>query len=47
MNDVYAEPINNPTFKQDGNESSILQIKYYNPPDFMFQHLPVKENEKM
>ena len=34
---------NNQTFKQDGNESAILKIKYYNPSNLMFQHLPVKQ----
>ena len=33
----------NHTFNQDGNESAYSKIKYYNPPDLMFQQLPVKE----
>ena len=41
MNDVYVEAFNNQTLKQDGNESAILKIKFYNPLDFIFQHLPV------
>ena len=43
MNDVYVEAFNNQTFNQDGDESAILTLKYYNPPDLIFQHLPVKE----
>ena len=43
MNDVYVEAFNNQTFKQDGDESVILKIKFYNPPNLIFQHLPVKE----
>ena len=43
MTDVYVEAFNNQTFKQGGNESAILRIKYYNPPDLIFQHLPVKK----
>ena len=46
MNDVYVEAFNNQTFYQDGDESAILRIKYYNPPDLIFQHLPVKEKVK-
>ena len=43
MNDVYVEAFNDQTFNQDGGESAILTIKYYNPPDLIFQHLPIKE----
>ena len=43
MDDVYVEAFNNQSFNEDGNESAILTIKYYNPPDLIFQHLPVKE----
>ena len=43
MNDVYVEAFNNQSFKEDGDESAILTIKYYNPPNLIFQHLPVKE----
>ena len=46
MNIVYVEAFNNQTFNQDGAESAILGIKYYNPSDFIFQHLPVKEKNK-
>ena len=46
MNDVYVEAFNNQTFNEDGDESSILTIKYYNPPDIIFQPLPVKEKVK-
>ena len=43
MNDVYVEAFNNQTFNQGSDESAILTIKYYNPPDLLFQHLPIKE----
>ena len=43
MNDVYLEAFNNQTFNGNGDESAILTIKYYNPPDLIFQHLPAKE----
>ena len=46
MNDVYVEAFNNQTFNEDGGESAILTIKYYNPPNLIFQHLPVKEKVK-
>ena len=46
MNDVYLEVFINQTFNEDGDESAILTIKYYNPPDLIFQHLPVKEKVK-
>ena len=46
MNSVYVEAFNNQTFNQDGDESAILRIKYYNPPNLIYQHLPVKEKVK-
>ena len=46
MNDVYLEAFNNQSFKEDGDESAILTKKYYNPPDLIFQHLPIKEKAK-
>ena len=46
MNNVYVEAFKNQTFNQDGDESAILRIKYYNSPDLIFQHLPVKEKVK-
>ena len=46
MNKVYVEAFNDQTFNQDGDESAILRIKYYNPRDLIFQHLPVKEKVK-
>ena len=36
LNDVYVESFDNKSFSQDGDESAILSIKYYNPPDIMF-----------
>ena len=46
MNNVYVEAFNNQTFIQDGDESAIPRIKYYNPRDLIFQHLLVKEKTK-
>ena len=46
MNKTFVETFNNQTFNEDGDESAILTIKYYNPPDLIFQHLPVKEKVK-
>ena len=46
MNDIYVDAFNNQTFNEDGDESAILTIKYYNPPDLIYQHLPVKEKAK-
>ena len=46
MNDVYVKAYNDQTFNEDGGESAILTIKYYNPPDLKFQHLPIKEKVK-
>ena len=46
MKNVYVEAFHNQTFNQDGGESVILIIKYYNPPNLIFQHLPVKEKVK-
>ena len=46
LNDVYVEAFNHQTFSEDGNESAILAIKHFNPPDLIFQLLPVKEKVK-
>ena len=46
MNDDYVKAFSNQTFNQDGNESVILKIRYYIPPDRIFQHLPIKEKVK-
>ena len=46
MNDVFVETFKNKTFNQDGNESGILKLKYYNPANPIFQHWPVKEKVK-
>ena len=46
MNKTYVEAFNNKTFREDGDESAILTIKYHNPPDLIFQHLPVKKKSK-
>ena len=41
MNTTFLDAFNNQTFNEDGDESAILTIKYYNPPDLIFQNLPV------
>ena len=46
MNKTFVEALNNQTFNEDGEESAMLSIKYYNPPNLIFQHLPVKEKVK-
>ena len=46
MSFVYVEAFNNQTFKQNGDESALLGIKYYNPIDLIFQHLPLKGKVK-
>ena len=46
MNDIYVEAFNNQTFNQDGDESAILTIKCYKPPNLIFQHLSIKEKVK-
>ena len=46
MNGVYVEAFNNQSFDEDGDESGILTIKYHNPPDLIFQHLPLEEKVK-
>ena len=46
MKDVYVEAFNFQTFNQDGNESAILKIKYYNTPNLKLRHLPVKDKVK-
>ena len=46
MNDLYVKAFNNQTFNQDGDESAKIRLNYYNPPNFIFQHLPVKEKVK-
>ena len=46
MNDVYVEAFNNQSLNEDGDESAISTIKYYNPPDLIFQHLPIEEKVK-
>ena len=42
MNEELVEKINTGNFTKG---SGILKIKFYNPKNFIVQHLPVKENE--
>ena len=44
--DINVEEFNIQKFNQDGDESAILRIEFYNTPDLIFQHLPVKEKDK-
>ena len=46
MNTTYVDAFNIQNFNQNGKESAILAVKHYNPPDLIFQHLPVKEKVK-
>ena len=46
MNNVYVEAFKKQIFNQDGNESARLKIKYYNPPNPIFQQLPVEQKVK-
>ena len=46
MNDVYVDAFKNQTFNQDGNESALIKTNWYNQPNLIFQHLPVKEKIK-
>ena len=46
MNKTYVDAFNDQTFNQDDKDSALLRIRYYNPPDLIFQHLPVKEKVK-
>ena len=46
MNKTSVDAFNNQSFNQDGNDSDILRIKYYNPPSLIVQHLPVREKVK-
>ena len=43
MSKTYVDAYNNQSFIEDGDECAILKLKYYNPPDLIFQHLPVEE----
>ena len=46
MNNIYVEAFNNQTFSRDGKKNALLQTKYYNPLDLIFQHLPIKKTVK-
>ena len=45
-NNICVKAFINQAFNQNGNESAILGINYYNPPDLIFQHLPFKDKVK-
>ena len=42
MNSELVKSFNDECFNQDDNESALLKIKYYNPPDLLIQHVPNK-----
>ena len=46
MNITYIDAFNDQTFNQDGNESALLRLIFYDPPNLIFQHLTVKEKGK-
>ena len=46
INKTYVDAFKHQIFNQDGNESPLLRIKCYNPPDLVFQPLPVKDKVK-
>ena len=46
MNTTFVDSFNNQTFNEDGDKSAILTIKFYNPPDLIFQNLPLKGKVK-
>ena len=43
MNFVFVHELKNQSIDQDGSDSAILKLKFYNPTDPILQHLPVKE----
>ena len=43
MNKVFVNEFKSQTFNQDGNDSTIMKVIYYNPPNLIFQHLSIKE----
>ena len=44
--DVFCNNFNIQTYNQDGKDSAILKIRYYDPPKLIFQHLSIKEKAK-
>ena len=42
MKNIYVEAFKNQSFNKDGDESAIIKIKNYNPPNLILQHPPVK-----
>ena len=43
MNDVFVYEFNDQTSNHDGNDSAFFKKTYYNPPNLIIQHVPVKE----
>ena len=46
MNKTFVDAFNIQTLNQDGFESAILRMNFYNPPALIFQHLTVKGSVK-
>ena len=46
LNDVYIEAFINQSFNQDGNESQLLRINFYNPPNLIFQYILIRRKFK-
>ena len=47
MNEVLVNDFNDQSFNQDCNDSAILKMKNYNPPNLIVQELPIKEKNKI
>ena len=46
MNDTYLEAFKIQSFNQDGDESTVLRIKYYNPPNLILNIYQLKKSFK-
>ena len=46
MNDLYVKTFSNHSFNKDDDDSTIVKIINYNPPNLIIQQLPVKEKVK-
>ena len=42
LKDAYVEAFTNQSINQDGNESALIGIHFYYPPEFISQHLAVR-----
>ena len=46
LKDAFVKSFNDQIFNQHSDEPAILKIKYWNPPDLIFQPLLVEEKVK-